>query len=47
MAYPSQLPTIFQYVAAGHTRGEIDAAMSAYAESFVSGLRVERFWTLV
>jgi LmbE family N-acetylglucosaminyl deacetylase len=47
MAYPSQLPTIFQGVATDPSHDAIDAAMSAYAESFIPGLRVERFWKLV
>lgn len=47
MAYPSQLPTIFSYVALGHTRADIDAAMSAYARSLGDGVPVERFWNMV
>jgi len=46
MAYPSQLPTIFDYVAVGHSRDAIDAAMSKYATSLGNGTPVERFWKL-
>ena len=44
MAYPSQLPTIFDYVGVGHTREAIDAAMGGFAGSYVDGAKVERFW---
>ncbi len=46
MAYPSQLSTIFDYVAVGHTREAIDDAMSGYARSVGNGTPVERFWKL-
>lgn len=46
MAYPSQLPTIFDYVAVGHSREQIDAAMSAYARALGGGVPAERFWRL-
>jgi LmbE family N-acetylglucosaminyl deacetylase len=47
MAYPSQLPTIFeQYVGIGSTREAIDEAMADYAEGVGSGIRSEEFWTL-
>jgi LmbE family N-acetylglucosaminyl deacetylase len=47
MAYPSQLPTIFSYVALGHSREAINAAMAAYAGSLGSEELVERFWRVV
>lgn len=47
MAYPSQLPTIFeQYVGVGSTREAIDEAMSTYARSVGDGTRAEEYWTL-
>lgn len=42
MCFPSQLPTIFDYVEVGATRGEIDAALRGYAAEGES--LVERFW---
>jgi LmbE family N-acetylglucosaminyl deacetylase len=47
MAYPSQLPTIFDYVGVGHSRDAIDGAMSGYAGSTIPGKLVERFWNVV
>jgi LmbE family N-acetylglucosaminyl deacetylase len=44
--YPSQLATIFGYVAAGASRAEIDVVMRRYAEAAGGGPAVERFWTL-
>jgi LmbE family N-acetylglucosaminyl deacetylase len=42
--YPSQLATIFGYVAAGASRAEIDVVMRRYAEAAGGGPAVERFW---
>ncbi len=44
MAYPSQLPTIFDYVGVGHSRDEIEAALSAYARTRGRGVLSERYW---
>ena len=46
MAYPSQLPTIFeQYVGVRATRLGIEGAMGDYARSLGGGSLAERFWT--
>jgi LmbE family N-acetylglucosaminyl deacetylase len=47
MAYPSQLPTIFDYVGVGHTREAIDEAMGDYARVHGDGVPMERYWKLV
>jgi LmbE family N-acetylglucosaminyl deacetylase len=47
MAYPSQLPTIFDYVGVGHTREAIDQAMGGFAQSYGNGVPMERYWSLV
>jgi LmbE family N-acetylglucosaminyl deacetylase len=44
MAYPSQLATIFNYVEAGSSRGEIESLLRRYAEEAGDGVAVERFW---
>ncbi|MCC6704216.1 MAG: PIG-L family deacetylase [Thermomicrobiales bacterium] len=44
MSYPSQLPTIFDYVGVGHSREEIDAAMGGYARAYGDGVPMERYW---
>lgn len=44
MAYPSQLPTIFDYVGVGHSREAIDEALGAYARSRGNGIPAERYW---
>ena len=46
MAYPSQLPTIFeQYVGVRATRLGIEGAMGDYARAMGDGTLAERFWT--
>lgn len=46
MAYPSQLPTIFErYVGVRATRLGIEGAMGDYARSMGEGTLAERFWT--
>lgn len=46
MAYPSQLPTIFeQYVGVRATRLGIEGAMGDYARTMGDGTLAERFWT--
>lgn len=42
MCFPSQLPTIFDYVGVGATRDEIDGALRGYAAE--GEAIVERFW---
>ena len=47
MAYPSQLPTIFDYVGVGHTREAIDVALGDYARARGGGVTAERYWRFV